>query len=421
MLRNSITIVLAVFCYGALSSSPAKSVSVADVERKDIVYAQQLTFSSKILAEQTQMLLYLPDSFNNSSPEQTYPVIFINGMHGEQFFHSLTGVVKHLSQMERMPESIVVSLNFSGHYPEVQTNDMWPRATIEQYGDPERYLQHLEEELFPYLKQHYRANEHRTIIGISGSALFPLYSMTHKIELFDAYLFFAAADMIGMQFKDQSIILDGMVQALTRAKHGNRFLYMGLADHDIALASDQPYRNNLASLQERLKPLASDRLKFQVDIIGNERHYDAFIKAMLSAFDLMYPESLWGPKYRQLIAQPGDALGNVDAFYQQLSKTYGVRFLPRAERWNSPNSLQALAARLRREGRLEESIRIAKRWREYRPKSPMAYYELAQSYQASQQPEKALRAMQKAVALGQSSNHYRLTEFKAFLDKLKHL
>jgi hypothetical protein len=51
-----------------------------------------------------------------------------------------------------------------------------------------------------------------------------------------------------------------------------------------------------------------------------------------------------------LVAQPGDALDNIDGYYQELSRAYGFAILPRADRWNNVNSLRFLIRHLIRLG-----------------------------------------------------------------------
>ena len=81
------------------------------VSSSPLEFGKNLTFESIILNKSLSMNVYLPESFEASSDENRYPVIFANGSHGAEFFHTLTGVVKHLGELDRMPESIVVSLN----------------------------------------------------------------------------------------------------------------------------------------------------------------------------------------------------------------------------------------------------------------------------------------------------------------------
>ncbi len=308
---------------------------------------------------------------------QTFPVLFVNGSHGDQFFHQISGIVKHLTSVDRMPDTIVVSLNYSGYYPEVQTNGMWRAPTLNAYGDVNRYIKHLEQELFPYLTKHYNANDYRQIIGVSGSSLFPLYALVNKPYLFDDYMFLAASDMIGMGFSETSTIYSDILHTIntnsdTQPNSDKRagLIYFVGADDDIEKKPE--YQHNLAALKRGYLPPKQAAKRLVVETINNERHYDVLLKGMLSFIDIIYPESLWAPKYRELIKAPGDALQNIEGYYQMLSKQYGYKIYPNADRWNSVNCLRFITRMLYEDKEYQQALTVAQRWQYYLPNDTSA-------------------------------------------------
>jgi predicted alpha/beta superfamily hydrolase len=369
---------LYLICIFSLQISIAKQSMPLDgqtkVPSKPLTYAYELSFPSDILKSTESISVFLPPSFDEASDDHTYPIIFANDEHGRQFFHTLTGVVSHLSKLDRMPESIVVSLNSGGHIPEVHTHGLWGREKIDKYGDVIQYLRHLKQELIPYLQKHYRASAHSTIIGVSGSSLFPLYAFTHNIEVFDNYILLAAHDIIGMGFEPDKTMIEHLQAELASKEISPIQLYFAVADSD---ANREPrYTKNIQSLETALLPLVKSGLKSKIDIVPNERHYDAFIKTLLGAFEMFYPEKKWAPKYRDLIALPGNAMANIDAYYQQLSDVHGMTILPKADRWNSVNCLRWVSGQLPKEDRIQEAIEVATRWVKYRPNSAPAKQKL---------------------------------------------
>jgi len=402
----------------AFSTTQDSTKTYSVIDSSPINIGEQITFKSEVLGTEEVINIYLPDDFEQSSSTMTYPIIFINNGHGEQFFHALTGIVKHLSNVDRMPKSIVVSLNSGGHIPEIFTNGMWTaREKIGPYGNPNKYLKHLESELFPYLEENYRANKHRSIIGVSGSSLFPLYSFTHATNMFSAHLFLAASDMIGMGYKKGETIIDAMTNALRNTTSNNKFLYVADADDDIV--DEAQYIKNLASLNTKLLPYKGSNFNFKIESIKNERHYDAFLKAMLSAFELMYPEKEWAPKYRELIKLPGDAMDNIDARYKKLSQDIGFEVLPNANRWNSVNSLSFIASKLLKDGRYKEAVRVAQRWSFYLPNSLDAQFTFTKALEKAGEHEKAIAQHQQLMAQAVKEKHPRLNEFKQALKQSK--
>jgi predicted alpha/beta superfamily hydrolase len=382
-------------------------------------YAQQITFDSKILGKSRLMNIYLPENFEQSSVHHTYPVIFISGEHGNKFFHALTGIVKHLSDMERMPKSIVVSLNNGGLTPGFYTNGMWGEGMDTLTGDdkPELYLPHLEQEVFPFLRENYRANNHRTIIGVSANALFSLDTFIRSPETFNAYLFLATSDMIGMGYKKGHTLIESMGESLSKRPDRNEYLYF--ADDDSGFDHDPAYQQNINMLKDTLSIYKNSNFNFNIETLANENHYAAFLKAMLSAFEHMYPQKLWAPKYREIIKQPGDAMTNIDNFYHALSAKYNFDILPNADRWNNVNNLRFIAGKLLRDGRVEEAISVAERWNLYQPKSLGALLTWAKALEKSSLNKEALKKYQQLILLAKDQQSERLAEFKLAMKKVQ--
>lgn len=386
-----------------LASAAFANSTESEVTEEPLVYGKHIWFKSAILGTTTSMNIYLPSSFDRASSEHTYPVIFANGGHGEEFFLTLSGVVKHLGELDRMPESIVVSLNDSGYYPDTYTNGMWSsRDKLASYGDPELYVRHLEEELFPHLRKHYRADDYRTIIGVSGSALFPLYSLTHHPELFDLHILTTSHDMIGMGFHPDKDIIDQLVDIIKSNSDTKTALYFGVADDDIDRGDfdrDGKYQKNIERLRKSLSNISASGFKSKVELFPNERHYDMYIKAMLSAFEFVFPEKRWAKKFRELIAQPGDALANIEKHYAILSEEYGIKVLPKADRWNSVNSLRTISRVLLQDDRIQDCLSVAKRWAELRPGDAQPYHRMAEAHIKASQFQLANESIDMALSL----------------------
>lgn len=383
-----------------------------------IDYAQRITLHSEILDETRQINVYLPEDFHESSAEHRYPLILLSGGHGDRFFLATAGVVRHLSYVNRMPESIVVSFHRARYYaPNVHTNGMWSRETIELDADPARFIQHLEKELFPYFRAHYRAADHRTIVGVSGSSIFPLHTFAKAPGLFQAYVILAGADMVGMGYEPGKTFIDVFEQSLSGSPGRRAQFYFGVAEDD--LLGEPSYARNVDELKRRLAPFQSEDLRLKIEVIADEGHYDAYIKALLSAIEMVFPKKKWSPKFREMIQQPGDALANIDAYHLRLSEEYGFPILPRANRWNSVNCLRVIGSQLLRDGRTEESIAVLRRWTEYRPRSAWAHDSLARALEAGGRLEDAVATQARAVDLAKAHDRDRLAGCEERLKELK--
>ncbi len=386
---------------------------------KPLIHGNQLTIYSEILQESRTLNVYLPESFHEASKEHTYPILMLSGSHGHQFFHMITGLIKHLSYVNRMPECVVVSVADGKYYaPNVYTNGMWSsRGQIEFDADPDLYVKHLTQELFPFFKKNYRTNDYRMIVGVSGSSVFPLHTFAKVPGLFQAHITVATADMIGMGYEEGKTFIDAFEQAMKDNPKQKAILYLGIAADDMTW--NPKYQTNIDNLNNALLPFTSKQLRLKTEVIPNEGHYDCIIKAMLSAVEMIFPKQKWSPKFREIIKQPGDALANIDAVHQKLSDEYGFTVLPKAERWNNVNCLRFIGGKLMRDGRTEEAIRIMERRAKYRPKSAAARSGLSEAFEADGQLTAAIKVQEETIQLARRNNSESLPTYQDRLTDLK--
>ena len=222
-------VVLLNFCNVAKAQQNKNELSIT--ESIPLTYAQQYVIHSKILNEARKVNIFLPESFYESSEEHTYPVLLLLE---DEFFLMVSGVVKHLSSVERMPETIVVSLVDGPHVPKFYTNgsDNWPKDWKQlPFGvDPDPFTAHLKQELLPYLKSNFRANDFGVVLGFSGTAMYALHAFAKEPELFDANIAIASGDVLGMGYKEGESLIDLFVNDVKNTPTRKRYLYVTSAD-----------------------------------------------------------------------------------------------------------------------------------------------------------------------------------------------
>ncbi len=370
---------------------------------------------SDALNENREINIYLPESVHEASDDHTYPVLVLLE---DEFFHMVSGVVKHLSSVERMPETIVVSILDMSYIPKVYTNGstFW-RTDVLSDENPDPFTKHLEAELFPFLKTKYRANDFRIIMGLSPTSLYTLHTFVKEPELFDAHIAIAAGDMLGMGYNPGERFIDLIADEVKNYSGRKRYLYVTSADSDGGGESPE-IAKNLVELDRILSPLKSEEFQYISRIFPDEGHYDVALPALIEALNLIFPKQEWSANYRNLVGEPGKAIDNIDKYYGKLSEKYGFKILPKAQRWNSVNRLSWIGPYLIRQNRVAEGIEIMERWVELRPKSPVALNELAKAYENSAQVEKAIKTLSKAYEL---SRRLQLPDSEQYLERLKKL
>lgn len=372
----------ALFCFVAAHKIVNAESIVTDIA--PIQIANKVTLKSAALGRNVEINLYLPKTFHEASTDHTYPTLFVLGQHGEQFFHATTGVVKHLTEVERMPETIVVSINDDGASPDVYHNSMWGEQSspiFEAWGDADNYLKFIESELMGLLASQYRANGFSSVISVSGSSFVAFYSILNKPDLFDSYVFLAAPDILGMGLKQNQSYIDAIEQKLKIKAIFPRQILFALADSDVE--KDQRYMDNLNRITKAFAYSKTKDSSRRVKVFEDEGHYDVYIKTLLAHIEMLYPQADWSARYRDIVAQSGNALENLDKYYQEKSKRYGYTILPRATRWNSVNRLGFISRHLIQLERTQEAIEVSQRLVEYRPNSIESFISLSKAYKAN--------------------------------------
>ena len=174
---------LLILLFGILFISTAKAQTIPFT----IGEIQQIR--STELNETRTLNIYLPEGYEKNTG-QTYPVIYLlDGSANEDFVH-IAGLVQFLAMIEKMPPTIVVGIanvdrkrDFT--FPTTIEKDKKDYPTT---GHSAAFIQFIEKELQPYVKQHFRTNDSRTIIGQSlGGLLASEILVTHP-QLFNRYV-----------------------------------------------------------------------------------------------------------------------------------------------------------------------------------------------------------------------------------------
>ncbi|MBS9462999.1 tetratricopeptide repeat protein [Flagellimonas sp. 389] len=383
---------------------------------ESLCYAQQEIIHSKILNEERKVNIFLPEGFYTESSQHTYPVLILLE---DEFFHMVSGVVKHLSSVERIPETIVVSIIEMSYIPTVYTNGstFWPTKQLSD-ENPKPFTEYLKNELFPYLEKNYRANDFSMVMGLSPTSIYALHSFIKEPDLFDAHIAIAAGDILGMGYKEGERFIELFEDKLKNDSKRKRYLYVTSSDADGGGNSPE-IQENLEELERKLTPYISDNFKFISKIFPNEGHYDVALPAFIEALEMIFPKEKWSARYRDIIKEEGNAMENIDNYFKTLSTEYGFKILPKAERWNSVNRLSWIGPNLLKQGNTIEAIEVIERWVEYSPESELALKELAKAYEANGRLDEALSILRKAHQLSLELKTEQLDKYESQINQLE--
>ena len=128
---------------------------------------------SKILAEQRELLVHLPNNYQQNT-ELNYPVLYL--LDGQRNFSHAAGTLDLLNQSYMAQEMIIIAIK-NTH----RTRDLTPTYD-ESYnewgisGGADNFLDFIEQELIPYVNKNYRTNNYKILSGHSFGGLLVVYA-----------------------------------------------------------------------------------------------------------------------------------------------------------------------------------------------------------------------------------------------------
>ncbi|WP_108868209.1 alpha/beta hydrolase-fold protein [Aquimarina aquimarini] len=394
---------------------------LSEIKSKPIANIQQFNFESNILEQNIEVNVYLPESYNETSEKHKYPIILLLE---NEFFYQMTGIVKHLSSVDRMPESIVISFpkGFDKFYaPKVYTNgsNFWPESWKQMPfdGNPDDFTSFLKNELFKILNENYRIANYKMVIGTSVTATYPLHAFCNEPDLFQAHIAISAGDILGMGYTSNSTFVDSVIERIKQEKKQRGHLYICSSRSDVV--DTEEIGENLVELHNRIPSDLPDVYKIKSEVYEEETHYGVVIPAFISAMNTFFDQEKWDLDFREFEKESTNTLTNIDAYYKKLSTEYGFQIFPKTNRWNSGSSLKGSGKRLLRKEKNKEALEIFERIVEYTPNTPEAYYDLAIAYETVNQIEDAKNTIIKAIDIAEKHSSESVDKYKKFLINLK--
>lgn len=146
-----------------------------------LTIGERLTVSSRILGEDRDLLVALPPLYYKRSG--SFPVLYLAA--DEAGFYQTATAAAFLAGLGHIPEMIVVAVGNTRN-----PRDLSPPADFGQTNDgvAERYLDFLEQEVFPLIEQRYCARPYRVFFGHGNGGLLAIHCFLQRTQLFQAYL-----------------------------------------------------------------------------------------------------------------------------------------------------------------------------------------------------------------------------------------
>jgi len=278
-----------------LAATPS---ALAQKNGDDVSIGKYHIITSKVLGEERTVLIHLPGGYETSTDK--YPVLYVLGGSAGALvegFQATTG-------QHGVPPMIVVAIATTGYRPN-SNRDFLPS---EGSDGAEKYLRFISEELFPYVEQRFRVENHRTFYGASSAGVFVLYALLERPDAFAAYI----ASSPTVSYRYDYMAAKATSAARPRPRRNTR-LYVVYGDKELP-----DVREGLAKYRPLLEALRSDTLSITIEDLPQERHVpsNSLSKGLNQIFDgYRYP-------HERLLT---DGLPAIESHYDKLSQRLGFR------------------------------------------------------------------------------------------------
>ena len=155
----------------------------AQADSSDIVFGHHRIIHSHILDQDRILYINLPNDYIIS--DKSYPLVFQLYAHFTyNYYLPVIRTTNMMATMGEAPGMIVVGImNREFRYRDLLPEDHWGGTS-----EIENFLDFFEQELIPFMKNHYRTENFRVLSGPQAGAAFGLYTLSEGPELFNAVI-----------------------------------------------------------------------------------------------------------------------------------------------------------------------------------------------------------------------------------------
>ncbi len=280
-MNKLITICLLILTTGVCNAQPGKNNK--QTTGKPISIGISVEINSAILGEKRTLNIYFPEGYKENDTTK-YPVIYLlDGGMDEDFLH-----VVGLVQFDAMPwvntvqPSIVVGIANTDRkrdmtYPTTIKTDKEKFPTT---GGSDKFIAFVEKELQPYIREKYKTNNEKTIIGQSLAGLLATEILFKKPYLFTRYIIISPS----LWWDNGSLLKQPMALTAANPDH-NIAVYLGVGKEGLAQTVEPHVMEVDANLMaEKIENLKNKNINLYFDYLPEENHATIGHLAVFNAF-----------------------------------------------------------------------------------------------------------------------------------------
>jgi len=320
------------FIFILMALSTGLKIRAQEPESSIITYSvgQYETLHSSLLGEDRQLLIHLPEDYENTKKQ--YMVLYIfDGENTHRYIQSVMAVTFY-SSIRRLPQMICVGILNTD-----RTRDMTPRKVKQRpnSGGGDTFLKFIISELIPHIEKQYRSAPYRMLFGGSSAGMFALYTLFSRLGSFNAYIASRPALNSYSEYTWDSDVIFQSARSFFKESHSGKIsLFIDYGGQEDRLHNPEP----IHQLAEIFQKKPSKRFRWEIQETGESRYRSAesLKNGLLSVFkawhysaDSLYTDGFLGiERYAQALSERFDYPVTVaDLLKERDLIMFGHRFL----------------------------------------------------------------------------------------------
>jgi tetratricopeptide (TPR) repeat protein len=339
-----------------------QKLCLAQKDGEDIVLGKYRVIHSHVLDEDRILFVHLPRGYEDT--QLAYPVMYLLYVDIYNYFADAAIITEKLGGTGEIPPVIIIGVANTNRY-----RDLLPVKTRgrSEAGGAGNFLRFLEEELIPHVDETYRTKNFRILAGPQAAAVFSLYALFTKPELFNAIL----SENPFMNPENAEFLYPKTEDFFKKTALLNSFVYIKCETNE--RPKDLEYAERLAKLFESEKP---DGFRFNVEFREPSDYFIApmpFKEGLRTLFAThKLPETFQTNTVKDIIN-----------YYEKLSEEYDFKVDP-------PSLMLTFEGdKLSQQGKTKEAIALFEYQLSLYPKSLNALMRLGEIYRGIGDLEKA--------------------------------
>lgn len=236
---------------------------------------QERVIDSAVLGEKRDLVIYLPEGYQNS--QERYPVLYLTD--GDIQGAHTAGTIDYLAKFEQMPQMIVVGIV---NPSETRARDLTvpppEKQNPNQLENADRFLDFVEKEVIPFVKQQYRTLDYQVLSGTSHGGQFAINALVKRPGLFNDVIAISPS----LYWNNQQLL--GLAEQALKNDQLQGRLYVSIANEEPTMT--QPYQRFV----DLLARYPSDKLNIASQTFSDETHNTTVLKGQYAALKYLFSE-----------------------------------------------------------------------------------------------------------------------------------